>query len=709
MKKYCGTRRAKYFKIVCGLLILALPLTSCVYFNTFYNARKYFESAQGYQVPESGRPPARAIQDYEKVIEKCTYILNEHPNSKWADDALFLLARSLFYQRRNIMQARERFNDMLRVFPESKFIPESKIYLARVERHLNNYPESIRILTEILNEQQFAPYHSRVLLLKSSWHLEEKDIKSAQEDLNRLIEDYPNSKEFEEAYLKLGTSYLDEGNYAKSKELFESLLARRVARRIRFDARYYVTLSNFYLKEYDVALEQINSLISDEYETALFARLYLLKARIKAAQKNYVEAEDIFKKVIEDYRRSLFSAEASFYLAEMFFIDLGDYENAIKYYSNVSSEFRTSPLVQKAMGRSSVVSQLMQLSDEGQTLSTQQLVQEHFKLAEYYLYEMNLPDSALSVYANIERQKGRLKDRHQRLKTQMAKIDTLDAKDSLPDDEPEADKKTNEIAVYPSFEDGSWEEPLLEGTLFNDHDEIEDIAADSVDSKVKDSVVSELNRLSEEIKTVEEAIILYEKKYVPYSYFLSAWIWLNEKEDREKASAILVEMKERFPDNRYIYALEQLINGKPVNLAHPVEIRIEESYEQAIKIMQTDKSTGLNILRELKDEIEQEMQRRHIEAFKDIRELYNRVLYTIGFSYYFDLSDSTAARDYFDELLAQAPGSRYSENIKTFYKNNIFIVTDSLSTPQQEEQEDRLDGTEPFIPEVYNEYTEPDH
>ncbi|MBW6515889.1 MAG: hypothetical protein K0B81_04635, partial [Candidatus Cloacimonetes bacterium] len=72
------------YKLTLTILLLAVTLlaTSCVYFNTFYNAKKYFDSAHSQPLRDTGRPAPRAIQDYDKVIERCTYILTEYPNSR---------------------------------------------------------------------------------------------------------------------------------------------------------------------------------------------------------------------------------------------------------------------------------------------------------------------------------------------------------------------------------------------------------------------------------------------------------------------------------------------------------------------------------------------------------------------------------------------------------------------------------------------------
>lgn len=691
-------RREGYSKKAVLFLLSALFLfsQSCVYYNTFYNAKKYFESAQSYDVPETGRPPARAIQDYDRVIERCTYILREHPDSKWADDALYLLGRSLYYQRRNMIQAKDRFQDMLRVFPDSKYIPSSKIYAAKVEYQLANRSEAFFILQDVLDNDDYREYHPQVLLLRSEWNLAEGNPADAQRDLSIIVQDYPRSDEYEEAFLKLGMSYLKSEQYEDSKKLFEDLLASRVARRIRFDARYYIALSNFYLGNYNKVMEQLDSLQRDEYEQELFPRIYVLRARTHVAMGNYETAEELFNNVITDNRRTIIAAEASFYLAEMYFRHLGKHDMALESYNQVSRQSRSSPYVDKAMSRSSVVSQVIQLRSTEHSLGTRELVQEHFRLAEYYLYEMNLPDSALSVYKSIDNQTGRLKQRLETVEQFLS--DNQDLVDSL--------------EVAGKEEDTPQEIETLEQELeYTEEDEIveyeeNDIQLEDQYSEV-DSLLIKLQEKINEKQTLKEAIKLYKIEFVPYSYFLTAWVLYKELDSSDESRQYLDKLREQYPDSRYYYATKQLLDGEQVSLTHPVEKEKEKKYEAAVKLLESQPYEALTKLKELKNDIENRISHTP-EYYPQLLSLREKVIYTIGFTYYFDINDSTNARDYFDTILSETPQSAYGETVSQFYSGEHFIVTDSLPDPPKEEVDEEVDGErEEVDTEINEEHPEP--
>ena len=77
------------------LLAATLLFSGCAYFNTFYNARKYYR--EGLDLKAANQPtPAKA--KFEKAIEKSALVIQRWPRSRWADDALLLIGLSYYHQ-----------------------------------------------------------------------------------------------------------------------------------------------------------------------------------------------------------------------------------------------------------------------------------------------------------------------------------------------------------------------------------------------------------------------------------------------------------------------------------------------------------------------------------------------------------------------------------------------------------------------------------
>ena len=85
---------ARLFPIMVSLLFF-----SCAYFNTFYNAEKYFKEANKMRLEKAGQSiPLRAIDNYGKTIQKCKIVLSDFPESRYVNDAILLMAKAQFYR-----------------------------------------------------------------------------------------------------------------------------------------------------------------------------------------------------------------------------------------------------------------------------------------------------------------------------------------------------------------------------------------------------------------------------------------------------------------------------------------------------------------------------------------------------------------------------------------------------------------------------------
>jgi len=81
----------RYHKFILLSLVLIM-LSSCAYYNTFYNAEQYFAEAQ--KVTHENQLDQVSKEEltlYSKAIEKSKKLLQKYPDSKYRDDAQFIL------------------------------------------------------------------------------------------------------------------------------------------------------------------------------------------------------------------------------------------------------------------------------------------------------------------------------------------------------------------------------------------------------------------------------------------------------------------------------------------------------------------------------------------------------------------------------------------------------------------------------------------
>ena len=146
------TRGLNTWRLLVPLTLIFLGMTGCVYYNTFYNARKNFNEAEKDRLKsiESGAASPRInTNKYKIAIEKASIVLEKHPNSKYYDDALYVIGVSYFWIK-DYLKSQRKFREILANFEESEYSTLSKLYLAQCKLQLDERPEAITIFQSLL-------------------------------------------------------------------------------------------------------------------------------------------------------------------------------------------------------------------------------------------------------------------------------------------------------------------------------------------------------------------------------------------------------------------------------------------------------------------------------------------------------------------------------------------------------------------------------
>src|SRR5262249_16795027 len=136
-----GPKTLRFKVILCALFIFSgcsvyENVTS--YFNTYYNLKKLYgeavdeiqKSRQADQDTNYFAPYViqKASEDkFDKVIEKCSRLLQFYPQSKYVDDAILIIGKSYVYKGEG-ESARRKFDELMENFPTSNLRFDAKLW-----------------------------------------------------------------------------------------------------------------------------------------------------------------------------------------------------------------------------------------------------------------------------------------------------------------------------------------------------------------------------------------------------------------------------------------------------------------------------------------------------------------------------------------------------------------------------------------------------
>ena len=144
----CSNRfidRILFILICCSLLFAC----GCAYFNSYYLAQRNFKDAERLRERDNGIVTLETKKKYNDAIQWSSEVYNRYKKSRYVDDSMFIIGMS-YYHISDFVQARNVFNRLIEVFPESKFIPEAKFYKARSLMGMSEYDEARQVLQELV-------------------------------------------------------------------------------------------------------------------------------------------------------------------------------------------------------------------------------------------------------------------------------------------------------------------------------------------------------------------------------------------------------------------------------------------------------------------------------------------------------------------------------------------------------------------------------
>ena len=331
------------------LILICCYLFSCAYFNTFYNAEISYEKAlsiiEESPILDEVEVPEQAKKLLAEAIENSKDILNKYPDSKYVDDAIYIIAKSSFL-RDEVAVAESYFNQLLRNYPESTFHSLSEIWLAYTHLRMGMIDtarieiDSIQAHISKGGENYYLMYN---ILAEIS--IFDGDIDNTYLHYEKAAEFAPSRSKKISTYGKL--VYFAETNQDKFKasEYLVDLgdvalvaLGDIALEKIRIDARMKWITYQRELGNFDGVISEIERLLGLTEFIPEYMQLELELGKVYKAREDIELAKEIFSMIVEKYSRKDETAEAYYQLGFMAIREDFNLDLAREYLESSKSE-----------------------------------------------------------------------------------------------------------------------------------------------------------------------------------------------------------------------------------------------------------------------------------------------------------------------------------------------------------------------------------
>ncbi len=392
--------------VTCGfrLLLIAmigLSASGCVYFNTFYLARKNFNQAESARKKDKrDKASGSELKGYQEAIRKCSKVLSESPNSSWVDDALFIIGKSYYYLGAYDKSERQ-FRDLLSSFPDSKYAEESRFFLGKARYQLENYSLAREIFTEYLEASKNNDFRAEATYLMAEMARSEERFDEAIDLYSQFSDRYKSDFRRPEVQFKIGELQFQKEQYAAAERSFALAADLANEPKSRLNAAYEQGRSLYALDSVAAGLALFERLRDDQKDSVYLGNILLRIAEGMNLQGEEREAILLYDDIAVNFAKRIESAEAYYRLGEIAQEQWGDLITAKEMYLLASKEQRGDTWRAQALEKVSDISRVETYLASMASDTTEAAVTNRFLLAEMYRTDLGRPDSALAEYKVI--------------------------------------------------------------------------------------------------------------------------------------------------------------------------------------------------------------------------------------------------------------------------------------------------------------------
>ncbi len=393
-------KAAPKYKTTFLLLFLAtLIVTSgCgVYFNTFFNAKKYFGAAEK---ARKNHPTGNAGSgEYQKAIDKALKVVENHPNSKYYDDAVFILAVSYFHTRQ-FSRSERRFRELLANYPDLKDIRVASLYLAKAKLELGDIEDAMTLFGEIFEAEYDKSFKAEAAMALGRFHFDEKSYESSRRYFLAVRDSLGEDEQKLEAQIYIADGFYDMFKFRDALGAYLQVLGMDPDKHQTYHAKYRSAICSYRLQRIGDGLAYLDELIEDELYYDSLGALRLTVAQGYELDDDLLQAEEAYAEVATTTENRKLASRAYYRLGLIYQFDYDELGRAKEYYDLAVQSNRATEESKDALQRSSDIGKLdtfarSTLDSNATEGAIDDAAYTQYLLSELYWFKLNKPDSAI--------------------------------------------------------------------------------------------------------------------------------------------------------------------------------------------------------------------------------------------------------------------------------------------------------------------------
>ncbi|TAK65553.1 MAG: tetratricopeptide repeat protein, partial [Bacteroidetes bacterium] len=347
------------------------------YFNTYYNAQKLFDDAvvELNKTPRTDRDTNYFVapttksggqSKFDKVIEKCSKLIQYYPESNLVDDAILLIGKSGVYLGESELAIR-KFKELFQNFPESELRFEAKLWNAKALYFTNKQEEALALIEELYPQAVEAGENDVAIeaeMLAAQMYFKRGEYPLVVQHLEKAVQLPGSDALVSVAQYQLAICADRIGDYEKAALAYQRVLEFTPDLALEFRCRLRLGVMQYLSDKTDDALETFQELNDEALKPEEQALVDHEVANVYAYLGDSAKAFDLYEYVDTTYKRTDAAARSLYRQGELMEEEYGDFKTAKKYYDKAKNEFQSSEVAPKAQKRIDYLTKYFKIRDD---------------------------------------------------------------------------------------------------------------------------------------------------------------------------------------------------------------------------------------------------------------------------------------------------------------------------------------------------------
>jgi TolA-binding protein len=348
------------------------------YFNTFYNAQRQFEEAEGELLaqPDTRQKElpfgfaynvqAGTKTKFAGVIEKCSKLLQYHSKSKLVDDALLMIGKSYYYQN-DYQPAERKFKELIEQFPTSDLAYDAKILLGYAYYTMGEKTKSSAAAKDLLEyavQEDEDDYVAKASVLLAQLEIDNKNIDLAITYYQTAAEKGGTSEERCASYLYLAGLLTQVGKYQRALDAYRKAESASTTYQAGYKARIGQARMMSKLGAHEESLSLLEELLANSNYRDYYGEINLEIGNTYKESGDFNSAVAQYTYVDTAYAHTEVAANSYFQLGDIYETKLFQLDSAHLRYVRGKTEYPQAAITTQLGQRADNLTKYIQFRNE---------------------------------------------------------------------------------------------------------------------------------------------------------------------------------------------------------------------------------------------------------------------------------------------------------------------------------------------------------